>query len=144
MYAGGLGERRQRGPDVEDVAGEAAALAVADLLARVFAQARFELALQQPHATLELLAVAGVLEDLPRPEQLLADGQAGLAELTLDAAAFGVEGEVALQVRPADLSLLDRQMAIGPPAIGRHDRVAEGQQLFGVVFVTIGAICKTA
>jgi hypothetical protein len=36
--------------------------------------------------------------DLPGPEQLLADPQSGFAELFLNAAAFGVEGEVALQM----------------------------------------------
>ncbi len=81
------------------------------------AMRRSPLALQRPDAALELRAVAGVLEDLPRPEQLVADSEAVLAELFVDAAAFGVEGEVALQVRPAHLASPGGQVAVGPPAI---------------------------
>ncbi|MCW3047303.1 MAG: hypothetical protein JWO74_1587 [Solirubrobacterales bacterium] len=76
--------------------------------------------------------------DLPGPEQLAADSQAGLAHLVLDPGALGVEREVALQVRPADLSSPDRQMAVGPPAIRRHDRLAVGEQVLGAVFVAVG------
>src|SRR5258708_2622623 len=52
-----------------------AALAVAGMLCGVLAQDGFELALQHRDAALELWAFTGVLVDLPRPEQLLADGQ---------------------------------------------------------------------
>jgi hypothetical protein len=57
-----------------------------------------------------------VLVDLPRPEQLLADPQALLAEGLLGGKPFGVGLEVAAQMRPADLAATERQMAIGPPA----------------------------
>jgi hypothetical protein len=45
-------------------------------------------------------------------EQLVADPQAVFAESLLDAKAFGVGGEVALQVRPADLATFERQMCV--------------------------------
>jgi hypothetical protein len=61
--------------------------------------------------------VAGVLEDLPAPEQLRPDRKASLAELLLGSDAFGVGFEVASQVRPADLAATDGQMVVGPPAI---------------------------
>ena len=49
-------------------------------------------------AAREFLAVAGVRVDLPGPEQLLADGEAGLPDLLVAAAAFAVKLEVALEV----------------------------------------------
>src|SRR5439155_17954408 len=124
LHAGPVGERPQRGPDLQQGAGEAAALAVARVPGGVLAQDRFELALQLPDAALELGAVAGVRVDLPCPEQLVADAQASLPDLFVAAAALGVELKVALQMRPADLSSLDRQVVVGPPAIRRHDRAA--------------------
>jgi hypothetical protein len=80
----------------------------------VGAQDRFELAAQGSHAALELGSVAGVLVDLPHPEQLLADPQPGFAEGLLGGEAFGVRGEVALQVRPADLAAAQRQVRVRP------------------------------
>src|SRR4051812_5103518 len=70
-----VGERPQRRPELEQVARHPARVPVAGLLAGVGAQERLELAAQRADATLELLAVAGVLVDLPAPEQLLADPQ---------------------------------------------------------------------
>jgi hypothetical protein len=102
-----VGERPQRGPDLQDVAREASALAVAGLLAGVLWQDRLEFAPQRADSALEPAAIAGVLEDLPCPEHLVADPQAVFAELLFGPAALGVEGEVALQVRPADLSSAD-------------------------------------
>ena len=64
----------------------------------MLAQHGFELALQYADAAFELGAVAGVRVDLPGPEQLLADLQAGLADLFVAGAAFGVKLEVALEV----------------------------------------------
>jgi hypothetical protein len=98
-----------------------------DLLAGVLAHDRLEVALQRADTPLELVALAGVLEDLPGPEQPLADSQAGFAKFLLDAAAFGVKGKVALRMRPADLPATDGKMAIGPSAIGRDDRGAVGE-----------------
>jgi hypothetical protein len=45
--------------------------------------------LQRADAALELVAVAGVLVDLPGPEQLVADLQGGLAELLVGGQAVG-------------------------------------------------------
>src|SRR3954447_23149727 len=104
LHGGVSGEGPQRRPDLEQVAREAPALAVAGVLAGVPADDRLQFALQRADAALELAAVAGVLVDLPGPEELVAEPQAVLAELFLGAAALGVEGEVALQVRPTDLA----------------------------------------
>jgi hypothetical protein len=54
--------------------------------------------MQLADAALELGAVSGVLVDLPRPEQLVADVQARLAEFLLGGETVGVHGEVALQM----------------------------------------------
>lgn len=105
------------GQTFSKVACEAPALAVAGLGAGVLAQDRLEFVLQRSDAPLELCALTGVLEDLPRPEDLVADPEAVLAELLVGAAALGMKGEVALQVRPADLSSPDGQVAVGPPAV---------------------------
>ncbi|HEX4344776.1 MAG TPA: hypothetical protein VHZ31_04370 [Solirubrobacteraceae bacterium] len=59
---------------------------------------RFELATQLADTALELSAVTGVLVGLPRPEQLLADAQARVAEVFLGREAVGVHREVALQM----------------------------------------------
>jgi hypothetical protein len=104
----------------------------------VGAQDRFELAAQGSHAALELGSVAGVLVDLPHPKQLLADPQPGFAEGLLGGEAFGVRGEVALQVRPADLAAAQRQVRVGPPAIRRDDRAGVREQSPGLVLVAIG------
>ena len=77
---------------------EAPSTAVARALAGVTGEDRFELASQLADAALELGSVAGVLKDLPGPEQLLADSQAGLAEILLGGEAVGVHREVALQM----------------------------------------------
>jgi hypothetical protein len=79
-----------------------------------------------------------VLEDLPGPEQLLADAQARLAECLLGSEALGVRLEVTRQVRPTDLAAADGQMPVGPPAIRRDDRAGVAEQVAGVIFVTVG------
>jgi len=58
----------------------------------------FQFAAQFADAALEVGAVAGVLVDLPCPEQLLADPQPVLTEFLFGREAVGVRGEVALQV----------------------------------------------
>src|SRR6266545_1218939 len=94
---------------VDDCATQGAfGVVVGRRLARVPAQDRLELAAQRPHAPLELATVAGVLEDLPGPEELRADPEAVLGELALGAEPVGVRGEVALQMRPADLAAAQR------------------------------------
>ena len=60
------------------------------------------------------------------------------AELFLGGHAFGVRFEVSCEVRPAELAACERQVGVGPPAIGDHDRLGVGEQLFGVVLVTVG------
>ncbi len=80
-------------------------------------QGGLQLTAKQPHLAPELSPIVGVLEDLPCPEQPLADVEPKLAELLLDGESFRVGGEVTTQVRPADLSTRQGQVAIGPPAI---------------------------
>jgi len=63
-----------------------------------------------------------------------------LAELPLGDEAFGVGGEVALQVRPAQLAAAQRQVRICPRAIGGDDRLGVGEQFLGAILVAIGAI----
>jgi hypothetical protein len=46
--------------------------------------------------------------------------------------------EVSAQVRPADLTATERQVRVGPPAVGGHDRAGVGEQRLGVIFVTVG------
>jgi hypothetical protein len=94
-----VGEGPQRRPDLEQVARHPAAVLVARRLARGGAQDRLKLAPQCADAPLELGAVAGVLVDLPAPEQLLADFETVLGELLLGAEPFGVGLEVARQMR---------------------------------------------
>jgi hypothetical protein len=60
-----------------------------------------------------------------------------LAELFLGGHALSVRSEVAHKVRPADLTARKRQMAIGPPAVGGHDRRGLTEQALGVVFVAV-------
>ena len=100
LDAGDGRERPERGPELEQVARDPARALVARRLGGVATQDRLELAPQPADAELQFAAVAGVLVDLPRPEQLVADPQAVLAELVLGAEAVGVGGEVALEMRP--------------------------------------------
>lgn len=60
------------------------------------AQDRLELAAQRADAPLELLAVAGVLVDLPALEQLFTGPEPVLTEGLLGAEPFGVGFEVSL------------------------------------------------
>ena len=77
-------------------------------------------------------------EDLEGPENALAERKARLAELLLGGEAFGVRGEVPPQVRPADLAAGEREVRIGPPAVGGDDRLRVGQELLGVILVAVG------
>jgi hypothetical protein len=101
VVVGGLdavvgGERPERGPELEQVARDPARALVGRGLCGVAAEDWLELAPQPQDAALQLGALAGVLVDLPRPEQLVADAEAVLAEFALGAEAVGVRGEVAL------------------------------------------------
>jgi hypothetical protein len=128
---------QQRGPGFQEVACHPAAVAVAGAFAGVAADDWFELALELADRELKLAAVMGVLVDLQGPEHALADPLAVLAELFLAGHAFGVRFEVTGEVCPADLAALEREVAIGPPAVRGHDRPGVGEQVLGVVFVTV-------
>ena len=64
--------------------------------------------------------------------------EADLAELLLGGEPFSVSGEVSLEVSPAELTARQRQVRIGPPAIGGNDRGAGGQELLGVLLTAVG------
>src|ERR1044072_3375259 len=98
LHAVDLVEGPQRGPEVKQVACEASTAEVACALAGVAGEERLQIAAQLAGTALEVGAVAGVLVDLPGPEQLLADPEARFAEVFLGREAVGVRGEVALQV----------------------------------------------
>src|SRR5579863_9689286 len=85
----------------------------------------------------ELSAIAGVLEDLPCPEQSLADVQPEFPEPFLVGETFSVSGEVPAKMCPADLPARERQMAIGPPAVRGDDRRGVGEQHLGVILVPV-------
>jgi hypothetical protein len=89
------------------------------------------------HGPLQLPAVTGVGEDLPRPEHPLAQLEPRLAELLLGGEPFCVRFEVSPQVRPAELTALKRQMRIGPPAVGGDDRLGIGEQRLGAILVAV-------
>jgi len=78
-----------------------------------------------------------VLEDLPRPEQSLADVQPELPEALLLGETFSVSGEVPGKMCPADLPARERQMAIGPPAVRGDDRRGVREQHLGVILVPV-------
>ncbi len=87
---------------------------------------------------LELCSLTGVLEGLPGPEDAFAESEAVLPELLLGREPFGMRLEPSTKMRPAELSSLERQMRIGPPAIRGHDRLGVGEQLLGVILMPIG------
>ena len=91
---------------------------------------------------LQLAAVARVEEDLPRPEDALAQLEPDLAELLLGGEPFGVRLEVPPQVSPAELATGERQVRICPPAIGGDDRLRVGEQVLGVILVAVGGDLK--
>ena len=115
MIVGGLdsllaGEGPQGRPELQKVLCHAATVAVARPLGREGADDRLVSALQRADTALKLMAIVGVPEDLPCPEDALTEGKAGIAELLLGGEPFGVRGEVAPQVRPAELAAVKRQV----------------------------------
>ena len=93
-----VSERPQRRPGVQEVARHTAAALVARSLCGVGADDRLVGALQLANRVLQLAPLTRVSEDLPRPEDALAQLEADLAEVLLRGEPFGVRGEVALQV----------------------------------------------
>ena len=81
-------------------------------------------------------AVAVLLELLPGLEQVVGDDQAGGSEVFLFAHSFAVGGEVAEQVRPADLAVGRVEVVVAAVAVGADDPVVafaeHGLRLGGV------------
>jgi hypothetical protein len=88
----------QSAGQIFSVAREAPSAAVARALAGVAGEDRLQPPAQHADAALENCAVAGVLKDLPGPEQLVADPQAGFAEFLLGGEPVGMHGKVTLQM----------------------------------------------
>ena len=63
--------------------------------------------------------------------------EAVLAELFLRGETVGVGGEVALQVRPAELAAAQRQAAVCPPAVRGDDCLGVSEQSLGVILVAV-------
>src|SRR5215211_2477690 len=134
-----LGEGPKRRPELEQVAGEGAEVAVADALFAVRLEQRPQAALGGSDLALETVAIPVGREGFPRAEQLAADLQARLAEALLIAESLGVAAEVAQQVRPADLAAGRVELVVGPPAIrGDDPGEARADQLGQLALVAIG------
>ena len=98
-----------------------------------------QLALERRDLPVQPAAVARALELAPALEHAFGDPQAGLAELALlGKRALGVEAEVALKVRPAELATGGVEVVIGPPAIGGDDRLGGAEQFLGLLAVAGG------
>ena len=68
--------------------------------------------LQRANGALQLAPIGGVGKDLPRPEDALAQCKPSLPELPLGGQPVGVRGEVTLEVCPAQLAAVKRQVGI--------------------------------
>src|SRR3954451_13327086 len=102
------------GRELEQVVADRAGVAVARGFGRVGLEQRAQLTFEWGDPAFECRPVAVLLVDLPGGEELFGDPQPGLAELFLCGHAFGVGGEVAEQVRPAQLPFVGRELVVGP------------------------------
>src|SRR5450759_2663755 len=103
LDAGHAGEGPQRRPAFEQVLREGAVAAVARRLARRLLEQRPKLLLERADPLKQALAVSVPAELSPGGEQPLRDPKPGRAELLLGAEPLAVGGEVAQQMRPAEL-----------------------------------------
>jgi hypothetical protein len=76
-----------------------------------------ELGLQWRDPGPEPGSVAVLLELLPGFEELVGDGEAGGSEVCLFAQSFAVGGEVAEEVRPAQLTSVGVEVVVSAPAV---------------------------
>src|SRR5665648_312721 len=114
-------EAPQRRPALQQVPREGAVAAVAGALSRRLLEQRSELCLERVDALAEARAVSVPAALLPGGEQSPRDLQARGAELLLGAESLAVGGEVAHQVRPAELASFHIEVVVGPPAVRAGD-----------------------
>ena len=94
----------------------------------------FECLANRPAAVLQGGPVdRAVFVAVPEPKQLLLQAQQLCSELSAGARAFGDAGEVADQVRPTQLALLQGEMVVGREVIVHHNPVPGVNYLGGRV-----------
>jgi hypothetical protein len=110
--------------------------AITGALSRRLLEQRAELLLERGD-TLKQAGTVSVLAELsPGGEQPPRDLQARSAELLLDAEALAVSGEVAYQVRPAELPPFRIEVVVGPPAV----RGGDPRELFAEQRLRLAAV----
>jgi len=108
-------------------------------LARRLFEQRFELGLERRDLLEQAGAVAVLPVVLPGLEEPLGDREACLAELFLGGESLAVGGEVADEVRPAELALCGVEIVVGPPAIRADDaREVLAEQRLDLALMTAG------
>ena len=113
----GVCECPKPGPAFEEVAGELAVVVRPWALAGGVVELGVELGLQWRDPGLEPGSVAVLLELLPGFEEVVGDGEAGGSEVVLFALSFAVGGEVAEEVRPAELTSVGVEVVVSAPAV---------------------------
>src|SRR5665811_1247530 len=106
LDAGHACEAPEGRPALQEVLGEAAVAAITGALSRRLLEQRAELLLERADPLKQALAVSVRAELCPGCEQPCGDLEAGRAELLLGAESLAVGGEVAQQMRPAELASL--------------------------------------
>jgi len=91
--------------------------AVAGALARRLLEQLPELCLERADVLGKAAAVSVPAALRPGGEQPCGDPKSGGAELLLGAESLAVGGEVARQMRPAELASLRVEVVVGPPAV---------------------------
>jgi hypothetical protein len=116
-----VGEGPQCRPGLEQVAGQPTGALVRGRLASVALEEGPQLALERGDLDEESRAVAVSLEVIPGGEEAPGDLESGPTEALLRFGPFALGGEVAEEVRPADLAGGGLEVAVRPPAIGADD-----------------------
>ena len=125
LHARRLEERPQRAAQVQNVAAGARRLGMT--ACRALAQQRFDAMAQEQHLIAEQAAAQGpVPHPMPAGEHALRERDQFIADAAGGAAAPGDLGEVAQQVRPAQLPALRLDPGIGGIAV-RHQDAGEGR-----------------
>ena len=117
LDAGHAGKGPQRRPTLQEVLREGAVAAVAGALARRLLEQLPELCLERADVLGKAAAVSVPAALRPGGEQPCGDPKSGGAELLLGAESLAVGGEVARQMRPAELASLRVEVVVGPPAV---------------------------
>src|SRR5712691_5443711 len=116
-----VGEGPEAWPALEKVAREVAVVLGARALAGGVLEQLAEFVLERGGLGSQSGAVAVGLVGVPGGEEVARDAQALLAELLLLGHAFAMGGEVAQQMRPAELPLAWVEVVVAAPAVGADD-----------------------